>query len=76
MQPLKPSINVLAQRNPGQRFAGLFQDVIRERPLVIPRLQLQRLAATGQVVEIAAFFGFADLFVDCGFPVRQAADSA
>jgi hypothetical protein len=63
--------DLTAKRDPGQGFAGLPQDVVRQRPITLPWLGGQRLALAGQVVEIAALLGFADLLFDRTFPVRQ-----
>src|SRR5579859_5544384 len=62
-------LDVAAEGDPGKRFAGLLQDVVRHAPLAaMPVLQVQRLAPTGQIVEVAASFGFADLLVDRTLP--------
>src|SRR2546423_100399 len=63
--------DVATQRNPGQRLAGLFQDVVGERPITLPRLAGQRLALTRQIVEVAALLRLADLYVDRAFPFGE-----
>src|SRR5579864_215492 len=68
-QPGLRLLDVAAQGNPGQRFTGLLEDVIRHAPLTaVPVFKVQWLAPAGQIVEVAAGFGLADLLVDRTLP--------
>ena len=75
-QPRLRRLDVATQRDPRQRLARLLQDVVRNTPLGVPVLKVERLAAAGQIVEFAAFLRFADLLVDGALPLRVACAGA
>jgi hypothetical protein len=64
-------LDVAPERDPGQRFACLPEDVVRQRPITIPRLLRQWLALTGKIVELTPLLRFTDLLLDGAFPPRQ-----
>jgi hypothetical protein len=58
----------LTKSDPGQRLAGLFEYVVCERPVIIPRLNVEWLTAPREVIEIAALLCLPNLTIDRGFP--------
>jgi hypothetical protein len=68
-QTLLGAFDVLAEADPGQRFAGLFQNVKREAPVAAPVFTPERLACARQPIEVAAFLGLAYQLVDGALPL-------
>jgi hypothetical protein len=64
---------ILAERDPRECLAGLLQDVVGQRPLVVPGLDVERLTPARQVVEVAALLGLPNLTIDRGLPLSHAA---
>src|SRR5438132_12609289 len=67
-QSLLSQLDFFAKRNPRKRFARLFEDVVGECPLIVPGLHMQRFAATGQIIEVAALLRLPNLLVDRRLP--------
>ena len=66
-------IDLAAQGDPRQRFAGLAQHVVRECPIAFPCFGRQGPARAGQIEKVAALLSFANLLLDRALPLRELA---